>query len=324
MRVTLATAVARRVATFLASTQVVPHVLGQDAVLDQDVSRTWSSLVVHREVSPFTGHRAVVDQRHQGTGHLLADLAGVHRGLLQDGVGLEAVSTRLVKEDAARSAGQYHGQVARGRWARGQLGDGLLRGPTGGLFDGLWRQEFEASRSGQGAVPGLHTAVTVGHARHGEASAHLVVRGENSLGVGHQESSRRIRQSHLHLADGVTARARHFVGAHHQFDLLGLGHVRRRHLGARRIVAQALEFHLAHSPSTLTRDGGGGSSGRQQSRFREVRGVREPGGLADHDSHTSPTRSARTQLLDTSLIQRRRCVGAILHEDFGEISASAH
>ena len=81
----------------------VPHVVGQHAVLDEHVARRGASLVVDLERAPLEVHRPVVDERHERARDELAHAARVDRGLLQDGVGLEPVSARLVEEDARPS-----------------------------------------------------------------------------------------------------------------------------------------------------------------------------------------------------------------------------
>src|ERR1019366_1791611 len=99
--ITLTTPVRRYVTTLPARTQVIPHIVGQHAVLDQHVARALMTFVVEGEVSPLARHRAVVHERDQRTGDPLAHFAGVHRGLFHDGVGLETVTTGLVEQDAA-------------------------------------------------------------------------------------------------------------------------------------------------------------------------------------------------------------------------------
>ena len=63
--VALAAAVARRVAALLASAQEVPHVVGEDPVLDQDVALRGMALVVDADRAPLAAHGAVVDERDQ-------------------------------------------------------------------------------------------------------------------------------------------------------------------------------------------------------------------------------------------------------------------
>ena len=101
VHVALAPAVAARRPALLARPEVVPHVVGEDAVLDEHVALRRVALVVDRERAPLAGHRAVVDDGDERRGDELADLAGVHAGALGDVVGLEAVAARLVEQHAA-------------------------------------------------------------------------------------------------------------------------------------------------------------------------------------------------------------------------------
>ena len=121
--VALASAVARRLATLLAGPEPVPHVVGEDAVLDEDVAGGQVALVVDGEVAPLAEDGAVVDQGDERAGDELADLAGVDGGVLEDVVGFEAVPAGLVEQDAAAAAGQDDGDLARG----GGTGVSLVR-----------------------------------------------------------------------------------------------------------------------------------------------------------------------------------------------------
>ena len=71
--VALAAAVSRGQTTLLAGPELVPHVVGEHTVLNQDVVAGRTALVVDGEVAPLAGHGAVVDERDQRGGDLLAD-----------------------------------------------------------------------------------------------------------------------------------------------------------------------------------------------------------------------------------------------------------
>jgi hypothetical protein len=106
------------------------------------------------------------------------------------------------KEDAARPASQDDGQFSRRRGARVQLGDGLSSRAARRLRDRLGREDLESTRAGDRPIAGLHAAVAHGHARHVEASAHLMILGEDAIGVGDHKIPGRITERHLHLTDG--------------------------------------------------------------------------------------------------------------------------
>ena len=107
----LAPPVARGHPTLLAGPEVVPQVVGEHAVVDEDVALGRPALVVDGEGPPLGPHRPVIDQGDQGAGHQLADPAGVHRGVLDDVVRLEPMAAGLVEEDAATAPGQDHRQL---------------------------------------------------------------------------------------------------------------------------------------------------------------------------------------------------------------------
>ena len=150
MLVALAAAVARRGPPLLAGPQPVPHVVGEHAVLDEDVAGGRPALVVDGERAPLAAHGAVVDQRDQGAGHQLADLADVDRGVLHDVVGLEPVPAGLVEEDPPAPTGQHDGQLAGRRRAGRQLGQGPAGRRAGHLLDVDAVEELEALGAGDG------------------------------------------------------------------------------------------------------------------------------------------------------------------------------
>src|SRR5690606_10858784 len=78
--VALAATVAGAGPALLAGAQEVPHVVGEDAVLDEDVALGHRALVVHGDGAPLLGHGAVVHQGDAGVGHPLADPVGEHGG----------------------------------------------------------------------------------------------------------------------------------------------------------------------------------------------------------------------------------------------------
>ena len=133
--VALPPAVARAGPPLLAGPQPVPHVVGEDAVLDQDVAPGRVALVVDGDGSPLRAHGAVVDQRDQRAGHQLADLPREHRDVLGDVIGLQTVTARLVEQDAAAPLLDDHRQAARRRRPGRQLGQRPVAAATGQLLD---------------------------------------------------------------------------------------------------------------------------------------------------------------------------------------------
>ena len=126
------------------------------AVLDEDVALSDVALVVEAERAPLPRHRAVVDERDERRGDLLADLAGVHARTLLDVVGLQPVAARLVEQHAA-GAVLDHDRHRTGRGGPGaQLGDRLARGLAGEFLDVDGVEDLEADGVAHRLVAGLH------------------------------------------------------------------------------------------------------------------------------------------------------------------------
>src|SRR2546423_8465774 len=90
MLVRLSPSVAALLPTFLPRPDQVPHVVGEDAVLDEHVVARRRSLVVDRVGTPLASERPVVDQRHQRRRDLLAGAAAEHGRVLGDEDGFDA------------------------------------------------------------------------------------------------------------------------------------------------------------------------------------------------------------------------------------------
>ena len=148
--------------TLGAGAQAVPHVVHEDAVLDEHVALRRTTFVVDGEAAPLAAHRAVVDERHERRRHLLAEATGEHRCTLADEVGLEPVPTRLVEHHAATAGADDHGHLTRGSRSGEQLGDGPLCRGAGDVLDVVGVEQLEADGAADGLATGLHAGVAGG------------------------------------------------------------------------------------------------------------------------------------------------------------------
>ena len=144
MLIALATTVARTNTTLFAGPQVVPHVVGEHAVLDQDVVAGRAPFVVDGEMAPLAGHGAVIDQGDAVGGHLLADAPGEDGSGLGDKIGFKAMTARLVEENTATTWANDNRDSARRSGTGVEFGERTLSGSASHLLDIGLVEEFEA------------------------------------------------------------------------------------------------------------------------------------------------------------------------------------
>src|SRR5207244_12750650 len=97
-------------------------------VPEQDLRPAAIALGVDVDRPAASRDGAVVYHCDELARHLLAGLAGEERSPLADEIGLQAVSYRFVKEDAAPSGREHHGLRTGGRWDGAERGHRLPRG----------------------------------------------------------------------------------------------------------------------------------------------------------------------------------------------------
>ncbi len=197
---------------FLTRAQQVPHVVGEDAPLDQDVRARGRAFVVDRVRTPLAGERPVVDQRDERRGDLLAGAAAEHRRILRDQIRLEAVPTRLVEEDTTGASLQDDRQLPRRGRASPQHRERPPRGRARDLLGVDVVEELEPDREARRLHAGLHARVGLGHGLHEEPRAHLVVARQQAVGVGDEDAAPRVRVRHADLPDRITLGAGGVVG----------------------------------------------------------------------------------------------------------------
>ena len=222
--VALAPTVAGPRASLLAGPQVVPHVVGEDAVLDEDVALGGRALVVDGVAAPLLGHGPVVDERDQRRGHLLAEAALEHRGALVDQVLLQPVAAGLVEQHPAPTGGPMTtGSVPEGAGRAASLVMARRAGGAGDVLDLVAVEQLEPDGAPQRLVSGLHAGVAEGHRRHHEQGADLVVLGQQAVAVGHQDPAAGIAVAGPDLADRAALGPGGLVGPAEQVDLGALG-----------------------------------------------------------------------------------------------------
>ncbi len=150
------------------------------------------SLVVDRERPPLAPVRAVVDQRDQRRRDELAHVAREHRCVLVDVVGLEPVPARLVEQHAAGTAAQHHGDLAGRRGNRVEQAQRARRRRAPDFLRLHRVEQLEAHRAAGRLVAGLHAGVAGRDALHHHPRAHLVVVGEQAVGVGNLDAAVRV------------------------------------------------------------------------------------------------------------------------------------
>ncbi|GIU86329.1 MAG: hypothetical protein KatS3mg009_0844 [Acidimicrobiia bacterium] len=308
----------------LARPQQVPHVVGEDAVLDEDVAPRGVPLVVDRERAPLARVGAVVDEGDARRRHPLADLPGEHRRVLRDVVGLETVAAGLVEQHTARAAAQHDGQLARRGRHRVEERHRASRGAAGDLLGLDVVEQLEAERAARRLVTGLHPRVAGRDALHPEPGAHLVVVREEAVGVRDLDPPARVGVRHGHRRDGAVLGPGGRVGPAQQLDLAvladGLGEDRDL-VGAR--DTRRRERHLAYAPAAVARGRRGRLGRRSQRGRREVRGVREPGRVAAHHPDPGTALAGRHHLLDPAVVVARTGAPSVLDEHLRELAAAA-
>ena len=166
MREALAAAVAGGRHPHQPGVEPVLQVAAEDAVLDQHGAAGRRALVVHVERAAPVRDGAVVDHGHQLGGDLLADAPGEGRHALAVEVALEAVTDRLVQQDAGPARPEHDGHRAGRRVDRAQLDDRLARGlgrEAGPAL--LLEEEVEGHAAAAAVRADLALAVVLGDAR---------------------------------------------------------------------------------------------------------------------------------------------------------------
>ena len=302
----------------------VPHVVGEDAVLDEHVALRRRAFVVDRVRAPLARVRAVVDQRDERRRDQVADATSEHRRVLVDQVGLEAVTARLVEQHATRAALEHDGQSpARGRTCS-EHHQRALGSDARHLFGVDLVEQVEPEGPPRRLGARLHAGVADRHATHPEPGADAVVLDQQAVRIRDQDPPPGVGVGGAHLADGVAHRAGGVVGPLQHLGLADLGHRLRQlaHLVGRR---HAPAFEGGHVGGALGAPSGGGSGlgGRLQAGVAQIGGVGEPGGVAAHDPDPGAALAAGHELLDLGVVETRRCAATILGEHLGEIAAVA-
>ena len=264
---------------------------------------------------------SVVVRRHEILRELLAEPARVHAGVLLDGVGLEAVTHRLVEEHAAEAVAHHHRQATGGR----VHGVEQCQRPAGGLVrhrPGIVLEQLPAGVAAARVAARLHASVAPGHDLGAEAHAGAVV-----------QRGAAVRPEDLDLA------AR-----------LGVCDPRLRHLGtggARPLVAGAQEVRLARGLHVVGPGGHGmlgpGLGGAERRRVAGVAAhglgdrpghaqqvllgqavhVAVVGRVALHDPHARAALAAALRALHAPVVEREPEAAPRLGVELGHVATAA-
>ena len=187
-------------------------------------------------------------------------------------------------------------------------------------------EELEAHRAARRLVAGLHAGVAGRDALHHHARAHVVVVGEQAVGVGDEDAAVRVGVGSGDRGDRAALLAGGGVGLLQQLDLAGLldGFGRDDVVDAfadrSRLVVQR---GGAHTAATATGRGRGRFTRGAETLGRQIRRVREAGGVAAHDADAGAAIAARHELLDATVVEAGARRPPILHEHLGEVAATA-
>ena len=217
-------AVAARLPALLAGPEEIPHVVVEDAALDERVVPGGMALVVDGQGAPAPVEGAVVDQRHERGGDLGADPAPEDRGVPVDEVGLEAVAAGLVEEDAAGALAEHHRQLPARRRPGVEHPQRPLGGRAGHLLGVELVEQLEADGVAGALEAGLEAAVAQRRAADHEPGADPVVFHQQPVGVGDQHPLAGVGVGGRHLADGAAGGPGGVVGPAQDLGLAELLH----------------------------------------------------------------------------------------------------
>ena len=322
MLVRLAPSVPAAGAPLLPSADEIPHVVGEDTVLDQHVALRRRAFVVDRVRAPFARVRAVIDQGDERRRDQLADPAAEHRCVLLHQVRFESVSARLVEEHPTRAALQHHGQLPAGSRTGVEHRERARRAAicatdSGSISSKISKPIVRPGASYPVCIPVSPTATQFTPKRVRTA----VVLDEQAVGVGDEHAATGVGIGRAHLADRVALGARGLVGA---LEHLGLPRLLHRlgedaHLVGRGHRTPLERHHVG-------RAGGAAGGGRRrlgggaQPGVAEVGGVRVAGGVAPHDADAGAPLAAGDQFLDLGVVEAGGRDPAVLREHLGEVA----
>ena len=156
----------------------------------------------------------VVDERDERRRDRLAHLTLEHRRVLQDVVGLETVTARLVEQHAARARFSTTGIRPDGAGTASSNVSAVFAGLPADVLGRKGVEELEAHRAAGRVVPGLHSGVAGGDALHRHARADPVVVGDESVGVRDEDAAAGVgvRRGHRRDRAARVSRPRHRHG----------------------------------------------------------------------------------------------------------------
>ncbi len=187
----------------------------------------------------------------------------------------------LVEQHTTAARADDHRHRPRRRRSSGQLEQRPASGLAGQVLDVVVVEQLEADSAPERLVAGLHAGVAAGDGHHREERAHLVVFGEQAIGVGDQDPTASVGIASRDLADGPAGRARSVVRATQQVDLAALADGLGQNLDRRRPLRLLTgELHLADTAPAASRRRGGRLGCGAEPLVGEISGVGEAGRVA--------------------------------------------
>ncbi len=192
---------------------------------------------------------------------------------------------------------------------------------AGEVFDVVTVEQLEADRMADRLVARLHAGVAARDRVDPEPRLDLIVLGEQSVGVGHEDAPAFVDVDGRDLDDRRALGPGRSVGPLQELDLDRFGHRLRRgrHL-VRPVHRLAGQVDHPSASARTPRRGTGGLGCGEQPTLGEIGRVGVPRGLADDDPDPRAPIASGAQLLDLAVIERRRRRAPVLGEHLREIA----
>jgi len=322
VRVGFATAVAGGGHAHQAGVELVLHVAGEHAVLDQRGALGRRAFVVHAQRAAAAGQGAVVDDGAQLGGDHLAQAAAVVGAALAVEVALQAMAHGFVQQHAGPARTQHHGQGTRRRRNGFQVHQRLAQGLAGVAHGAVVLQEVAVVGTPATTVAApLAAAVLLDDDADVEAHQRPHVGGQAAIGGCHQDALPDAGHAHADLLDARVEGTGGDVDALEQLDLLGAAqHVQRVIRGVQlRHVLAGERLHAAVLAGAGDRAGGAGRL--QQGVLVDGVAVGKAGLLAGLGAHAHALVEVEAAFLDDAVFQRPRLGNLPLEIQVGSVDA---
>src|SRR5690606_12940143 len=293
----------------------------EDAVLDEHVALGRVALVVDVERTAPAFDRAVVDDRHAGRRHPLADTAGEYRGALAVEVALEAVADRLVEQHARPAGAEHDGHLAGPRGARLEIGQGGVDRGADIAVDDLVGEVVEVEASAAAGMALLAPAILLGDDGQRQAHQRTDVTGDEAVGPGDEDRVVLGGKARHDLANprvGATGalfdalEQRHLGGGLERLDRIGAA--------IEPTPGAGLEARREpHRAGAAARDRAGRTGGLEQGVEADGIRIRERGLVADDGAHPDALVDRIAARLDDAFLEAPAFAAGVLEVQVGVV-----